>query len=80
MPAFARGRGGGGLLRRQLIELLGRDDLAVDGRILGGAAVGDSHQRRLADHGHPELGAVGGVDVVLVGLDVHLADGAGGDD
>ena len=49
-----------------LFQLLGADDVAVEAGFLGALAVGDAHQGAVVDHGHLELGAVLGVDLVLV--------------
>ncbi len=68
------------LFRRQLIQLLGLDDLPVEGRVFGVAAVGHGHEVGVIDHRHGKFGGVGGVDLVLVDLYVHLAHGAGGGD
>ena len=56
------------------------NDLAIQAGVLFAAAIGDAHEGAVIQGWHLELGAILGVDLVLVNLYVHLAHRAGGDD
>ena len=68
------------LVRGDLLQLFGLDYLAVETGFPAVLAAGDAHQGGVVHARHLEVGLVLLVDVVLVDLDVHLADRAGRDD
>src|SRR5512141_2628691 len=69
-----------GRARRRLGDRLqrgGRNELAVQAGVPCAPAVGHRHELAVIDYRHPQLRAVPPVDLLLVDLDVRLAERAG---
>lgn len=60
-------------LCRDFFELGRFNDLSVEPRVLGGAAIGNGHQLTVIRDGDAELGTVFFINFALINLDVSLA-------